>query len=230
VSRLDIIVIASNCLAALMLFVWLVNQLINWWEAREPKRLPGNLGERTVIVELVADTSQFESAMRQAAAATNRLIERLAGGFKPWAVTDWGRKFNLRREVKLAGLGARFYVRGGLECRSVEDVTSHVRRVLHADPLALALLADSTELVSDPPTRRERCELAVEVMKGYVLHMDDRLMGPPPPAPEHGYSRSVMRIHWWGRSRGLVVTNLTGRTFTGWTPATPLPTQEVPHR
>lgn len=167
----------------------------------------GSLLERFEVGAFDADL-----AMRRLDAQA-RVVRRPMGEL----VADLVRKMTRQREAKLAGLGSRFYTRGGLECRTVEQVDLLVRSILTVPNEYHAALANAPVLTLFPVTRQERCELAVEAMRGYVLHMDP-WRRPDPEPPGNLYVVSWTTWHWWGGGRAVVDNVKTGRNYNGWGP------------
>lgn len=194
--------------------------------SRDGKALVFAGRSRDVVVRLVADTSGFEKAMRRAARAFDdmkrQIGEVMLPSFKAMTanlvqvVARWDTAWRHARVVKLAGLEARYYVRGGLDYRyaDADKVCELVREILagrhdvYAFPFTL--------------TRADRAYLATQVMSAWVKYQDPhrpRTEGTYAAAvepPGHRYVRSLVRWHDWGRSMVEVDNLMTGHTYQGW--------------
>jgi hypothetical protein len=197
VNGVWLVLLAAVAALGIAFLAYAVDRAMMWWDTRPRRQLPGNLGDRIIVgfdgsltdhKALVA--TRVGDGMVLAPFVLGRAV-RVAADFETSlakvrttleTTADVVRRWQRQREVKLAGLGSRYYVRGGLECQSTDDVSVLVQSVLRRP-----LLADQPPILQlMPPTRRETCELAVEAMKGWVLHHD----GPDP----------VTRWHWWGNT------------------------------
>ena len=119
----------------------------------------------TVTVDLTIDTSGWDRAVRDLTASLKRAgatavkaAERLG-----WALERWASQYDRqRREVTISGLEARWYVRGGLEYRTEEELTEAVLRTWR-DRFLLDL------------TQAEARRLMVAAMVGYAQHARQEL-------------------------------------------------------
>jgi len=107
-----------------------------------------------VVVDFRLDTSALERAFRQIAEQAQRAA-------LSWSRTlaRWGRAYSQRREVYVAGLEGRYYVRGGLDSRYREPEAR--------DALVRALLA-CEELTPCHLSRKERGRVAAAFLTGWV--------------------------------------------------------------
>lgn len=124
-------------------------------------RLPAHLSvanQRRVgdalVVDIRVDTTALERAFRQMAEAVTAMAQNASR-----ALARMGRRYAQRREVYVAGLEGRYYVRGGLDSRYREPEAR--------DALVRALMARE-ELRPCHLSIRERSAVAAAFLAGWV--------------------------------------------------------------